>query len=168
MRRSLTAMSVAAAVVLLTACSGSDDASSSPTSRATTSGASETSAPAADSEFCTDAAAIQERVTTTFSDQSDLASLPQSMQETAVAVREVEPPAEIAADWAALAAGLDQIAAALSTVRLNDPNAVAAAQQELIDPLLAQFAGPSANVAAYLRDQCGLDVGPGASAAPTS
>lgn len=155
-----SALSVVAAAVLLTACGGSgdDDASSSPAARATSSSASETSAPAADSEFCTAAAAIQGRVSTTFSDQSDLASLPRALQETATAVREVEPPDEIAADWAALADGLDQIAAALSDVRLNDPHAAAAAQQERVDPLLQEFAGPSANVAAYLGDQCGMKI----------
>ncbi len=70
MRRTLSVcrsgLAAAAAVVLLTACGGSDgDDSASESSATTSSSASETtenSAPQADSEFCTEAAAIQERV----------------------------------------------------------------------------------------------------------
>jgi len=170
MRRTLTVcrdgLAVTAAAVLLTACGGSDEDTSSSSSAAeeTSSSASETTAAGADSEFCTDAAAIQERVTSTFTDQSDPAALPAALQEAATAVRDVEPPEEIAADWAALADGIDQVAAAFANVDFNDPNAATAFQQE-IAPLQQQLAGPSANVEAYLRDECGIT---GETAAPSS
>ena len=72
MRRTLSlcrsGLAAAAAVVLLTACGGSDEDTnaSDSTSSSSSSSASETTentAPQADSAFCTEAAAIQERVT---------------------------------------------------------------------------------------------------------
>jgi hypothetical protein len=171
MRRTLTVcrdgLAVTAAAVLLTACGGSDDDSSSSESASETTSASESSADAADSEFCTDAAAIQERVTATFDAQSDPATLPQALQEAATAVRDVEPPEEIAADWATLADGIDQIAQALANVDMNDPNAAATLQTELAE-LQQDVGAASASVGAYLRDECGLDVDTGESSAPTS
>jgi hypothetical protein len=172
MRRTLTVcrngLAVTAAAVLLTACGGSgDDEESSSGSGETTSSASESSADAADSEFCTEAAAIQERVGSTFNDQSDLANLPQALTEAADEVRQVEPPAEIASDWAALADGIDQIAAAIGSVNFNDPNAAATFEQQ-VAPLQQELAGASANVSSYLQDECGLDVDPSETASPTS
>ncbi|UOY00848.1 hypothetical protein [Blastococcus sp. PRF04-17] len=172
MRRTLTAcrdgLAVAAAAALLTACGGSgNDTASSETTSETTSSAAETTAEAADSGFCADAASIQERVTSTFDAQSDPSTLPQALQQAAQAVRDVEPPAEIAEDWEALAGGIDQIATAISNVDFSDPNAATTFQQE-IAPLQQELAGASANVAAYLRDECGIDVDSGESAAPTS
>jgi hypothetical protein len=173
MRRTLTAcrdgLAVTAAALLLTACGGSDDdtSSSSESAGETTSSASESSAAAADSEFCTDAASIQERVTATFNAQSDPAALPQALQEAATAVRDVEPPEEIAADWATLADGIDRIAQALATIDPNDPNALATLQTELAE-LQQDVGAASASVSAYLRDECGLDVDTPESSAPTS
>jgi len=172
MRRTLTVcrngFAVTAAAVLLTACGGSgdDEASSSASSSETTS-ASESSADAADSEFCTEAAAIQERVGSTFNDQSDPAGLPQALTQAAEEVRQVEPPAEIADDWAALADGIDQIAAAIASVDFNDPNAAATFEQQ-VAPLQQELAGASANVSSYLQNECGLEVDPSETAAPTS
>jgi hypothetical protein len=172
MRRTLTAcrngLAVTAAAVLLAACGGSgdDDASSSSSSSETTS-ASESSADGADSEFCMEAAAIQERVGSTFNDQSDLAGLPQALTQAAEEVRQVEPPAEIASDWAALADGIDQIAAAIASVDFNDPNAAATFEQQ-VAPLQQELAGASANVSSYLQNECGLEVDPGETASPSS
>jgi hypothetical protein len=173
MRRTLSVcrngLVVAAAAVLLTACGGSgdDEASSSPNSTETSSSAPETSADAADSEFCTQAAAIQERVGSTFNDQSDLTNLPAALIQAAEEVRQVEPPAEIAEDWAALADGIDQVAAAIASVDVDDPDAAATFEQQ-VAPLQQELAGSSANVSAYLQDECGLDVDPGETAAPSS
>src|SRR5688500_20401217 len=114
MRRTLpafrTGLSVAAAVVLLSACGGSDEGSSAPSTTEAESSASESAAGASGSEFCTEAAAVQERVGASF-DEQDPASLGVALQEGAAEIRGIEPPAEIAADWNALADGLDQIAA---------------------------------------------------------
>ena len=170
MRRTLlacrTGLSVAAAVVLLSACGGSDEDSSAASSSEATSSASESSAPAAGSQFCTEAAGIQEKVGASF-DEQDPASLGTALKEGAAEIRGIEPPAEIAADWNALADGLDQIAAAFAEVDLTDP-----AAQQVLGQKIAELQGPldtaSTNVETYLRDECGLELDTGESAAPSS
>lgn len=162
------ALSVAAVVVLVSACGGSDESSSSASeSGETSAGATRSSAaPPADSEFCTKAGSIQQRVTASFT-ESDPADLGALLQQGADEVRETEPPAEIAADWAALADGLEQVAASFAGVDLDDP-----AAQQALGRKIAELQGPlstaSTNVETYLRDECGLEVGSGEPAAPTS
>jgi hypothetical protein len=173
MRRTLTVcrsgLSVAAAVVLLTACGGSDDggstAASETTASETSSSASETSA--ANEEFCAQASTIQQRVGSTLTDQTDPAAIPTALQEAATEIRAIEPPEEIAADWNALADGVEQIAAAFSGIDFNDPNALATFQQE-IAALETQLGDASTNVQTYLAEECGLGTGPTESAAPSS
>ena len=160
-----TGLPVAAAVVLLTACGGSDEDSSASSSEAGSS-ASESSAAAAGSEFCSEAASVQERVGASFNEQ-DPASLGQALQDGAAEIRAIEPPAEIASDWNTLADGLDQIAAAFAEVDLTDPNA-----QQALGQKIAELQGPldtaSTNVETYLRDECGIDLPSGEPAAPSS
>jgi hypothetical protein len=169
MRRTLTVcrhgFPLAAAVVLLTACggSGNDDASSS--SSAPTSGAAETGAADADSEFCTQAAGIEQTVGATLNDQSDPTSIPQALQTAATQIRAIDPPQEIAGDWKALADGVDQIAAAVAGVDFSDPNAVATFEKQ-VGQLESQLSGASTNVENYLSEHCGL--GGSGSAAPSS
>ena len=157
---------MAAAVVLLSACGGSDEGSSASSSSEAESTASESSGDAAGSKFCTEAAAIQEKVTASF-DEQDPASLGQVLQEGATEIRAIEPPAEIASDWNVLADGLDQIAAAFAEVDLNDP-----AAQQALGQKIAELEGPldtaSTNVETYLRDECGLELDSGEPAAPSS
>ena len=160
-------LSVVAAVVLLSACGGSDEGGSASGSGEPTSSAAETSADAADSKFCTDAAAIQERVGSTLTDQSDPAALPQALQAAAAEIRAVEPPSEIAADWNALAEGVEQIAAAFSSIDFSDPNALTTFQTQ-VGQLQAGLTTASTNVENYLRDECGLELDSGESAAPSS
>jgi hypothetical protein len=152
-----TGIAVAAAGVLLTACSGSGDDEAS----------SSESASSAGSDFCTEAAAIQERVSSTLGEQADLDRLPQALQQAAAEIRDVEPPQEIAADWATFADGIEQIAAAIAKVDVDDPNASETFQRE-VAPLQQQLVPASTNVSAYLREECGLDVGSSESASPSS
>ena len=171
MRRTLTlcrsGITVAAAAVLLTACGGSDGSDSSSSSASTTSSsASEGSADAADSEFCTQAASIEERVGSTLTDQSDPRALPQAFQAIATEIRGIEPPEEIAADWNTFAGGLEQVAAAFGNIDFNDPNALATLQQQ-IAALESQLGPATTNVQQYLSEECGIDLG-SESAAPTS
>jgi hypothetical protein len=162
-----SALSVAALAVVLSACGGSDENSSAAGSSTAASSASRSSAaPSADSEFCTRAGSIQQRVASTFT-ESDPADLGALLQEGAAEVRKIEPPAEIAADWAALADGLEQVAASFAGVDLNDPAAKQALGQKI-----AELQGPldtaSTNVENYLRDECGLQIGSDEPAAPSS
>jgi hypothetical protein len=171
MRRTLTVcrsgLSVAAAVVLLSACGGSEDNSDSSAASETSSSASESEAPQADSEFCTEAASIEERVSSTLNDQSDPAALPQALNQAAAEIRAIEPPDEIAADWEALAGGVEQIAAAFSQVNFNDPNALATFEAQ-VGQLQTQLESASTNVETYLREECGIDAEESEPASPTS
>src|SRR5215207_4327113 len=161
MRSRLVARSVSAtaAVLLMTACSGSsdDDGSASSTTSAASSSAAETSSEASesDSEFCTKAAQINERITTSLS-ESDSASLSDNLQTISDEISAVEPPEEIADDWNALADALGQAAGALEGVDLNDPDQAAQAQAELGE-LQTQVGDAGTNVEAYLRNECGID-----------
>ncbi|SOD94456.1 hypothetical protein [Blastococcus haudaquaticus] len=172
MRRSLTVcrsgLSLAAAVVLLTACGGSDgeDAASSESSEASSS-AAETSAGASDSEFCTEAADLQEQISSTFTGQSDPNTLPTVLSAAAEQIREIEPPAELEADWTTFGDGIEQVAEAASAVDFNDPNAVAGFQQEIAG-LQAGFGEAFTNVDTYLSEECGIGTDATDPAAPTS
>jgi hypothetical protein len=161
-----TGASVAAALVLLTACSGSDKGNSASSSTRASSSASETSAQAAGSEFCTKAAAIQSSVTSAVTDQSDPASIQRGLQAAVTQIRAIDPPGEIASDWSALADGVEQLAAAFAGVDFKDQAAVASFQQTA-NNLQTQLSGASANVEKYLSEKCGITSST-ESAAPTS
>jgi hypothetical protein len=167
MRRTLNAcrsgLTVAAAVVLLTACGGSDDDSAASSSSAPE---ETSSAPAEDSEFCSDAADIQEQVGASFNTE-DPAALVQELRDAAASVQSIDAPDEIAEDWSALAAGVDSIATALESTDLNDP----AAQESLgaqLEQLQTDLGSASANVEDYLVNECGLEPDTAETAAPTS
>src|SRR4051812_29831557 len=114
MRSSLTVwrtgLSAAAAFVLLTACGGGDSKDSSASGQSTTpsSASQTTTADAAGSDFCKQAAAVQERVGATFTGSSDPANLPAVLKEAASQIRAIDPPAEIASDWKSFADGIEQ------------------------------------------------------------
>ena len=174
MRRSLTVcrsgLSAAAALVLLTACGGSDgDDAASPasSSSAAETSASEESAGAADSEFCTDAADLQDQISSTFTGQSDPNTLPTVLQSAAEQIRQIEPPAELEADWTTFGDGIEQVAAAAAQVDFNDPNAVTAFQQQ-VGGLQASFGEAFTNVGNYLSEECGIGTDAVDPAAPTS
>jgi hypothetical protein len=164
MRPSLTVcrsgLLVAAAAVLLTACGGSaeDEAaqSSAAQSSAAQSSAAQSSAAASESDFCTQAAGIEDRIDATLGGQTDPTALPQAMQEAAAEIRDIEPPDEIASDWNALADGVEQIAAAFGAIDFNDPGARVTLERE-IGQLTSQLSGASTNVENYLRDECGIE-----------
>lgn len=174
MRPSLTAcrsgLSVAAALVLLTACGGSDGddaAASSGSSSSAAETSAEESAGAADSEFCTDAAALQEQISSTFTGQSDPNTLPTVLQGAVEQIRQIEPPAELEADWTTFGDGIEQVASAAAQVDFNDQNAVAAFQQQIAG-LQANFGEAFTNVDTYLSEECGIGTEGAEPAAPTS
>jgi hypothetical protein len=172
MRRTVPAccsgFSVAAAAVLLTACGGSDD-SASPGSSASSSSAATSSATssasAADSQFCRDAAAVEQHVGAATSGESDPSSLPTVLDQVVQEIRGIEPPAELESDWRSFADGIEQIAVA-ANVDLNDPAAVATFQQK-VAALEQQYGTAFSNVQTYLADTCGLTGQTTAPASPT-
>jgi hypothetical protein len=180
MRTTLTlsraALPLAAAAVLLTACTGDGDndsaASSSPETSSSqpeaTETETETEAPAADSEFCTQAENLPNELEDAFSAQTDPSQAGAAFQQAADALRDIEPPDEISADWASLSDGLEQYAALFENLDLSDPSAAATLQAEG-EQLATQLQEAGTNVETYLTEECGI--GTGASeepAAPTS
>ena len=175
MRRTLSlcrsGLAAAAAVVLLTACGGSDEDSNAAesTSSSSSSSASETTentAPQADSEFCTEAAAIQERVTAslTGSDQSNLGEIFQQASED---IASIEAPPDIATDWASFAEGIAQFAE-ISQIDFTDQAAYQQWQQQATQ-IQTEYGAAFASVQTYLATQCGLtDDEATESASPTS
>jgi hypothetical protein len=162
-----TGLSAAAALVLLTACGGSgDEKSDSAASSAPTTSASESSADAAGSPFCTEAAAVQQRVGATFSGGSDPATLPKVLQEAATQIRAIEPPDELADDWTSFADGIEQIAKA-AKINFDDQAAVATFRQQ-VGQLQQQYGEAFTNVQNYLTDDCGFTESPTETSAPTS
>ncbi|MGY2064345.1 hypothetical protein [Blastococcus sp. SYSU DS0619] len=173
MRRSIFRSAVlpatAAAVVLLAGCSGSDDAdttASEDTSATETSAAEETGtdetgsaesgSAGADSEFCTQASTIQERITGSAT-TGDPGDLPQAFRAAAEEIRSIEAPDELAPDWAALADGAEQFASTLQDIDLTDPNALATLEEQLA-PLEQELNEASANVQSYLVEECGMEM----------
>jgi hypothetical protein len=178
MRRTLSicrgGLAAAAAVVLLTACGGSEEdtpAAESTSAGTTTSSSSpetsENTAPQADSEFCTQAAAVQERISSSFTgatDQTDLGALFTQISEE---VQEIEPPAELSEDWSQFVAGVQEIAN-ISQIDFTDQAAVAQWQQQ-IGTVQQEYGTAFANVDTYLTTECGItDDEATESAAPTS
>ena len=157
---------MAAALVLLTACSGSKSDTSASSSTKASSSASETSAAEAGSEFCTKAAAIESSVGSAVTDQSDPSSIQQALQAAVAQIRGIDPPSEIASDWNKLADGVEQLATAFGGVNFSDQAAVASFEQTA-SALESQLSGASTNVENYLKDKCGLTA-PSESASPTS
>jgi hypothetical protein len=182
MRRTLflcrSGLAAAAAVVLLTACGGSDDdttasestSSSTSSSSSSSSSASETtenSAPQADSEFCTEAAAIQERIAASFTGQTDQSDLGSLFTQISEEIRSIEPPADLADDWSQFSQGVDEVAA-ISQIDFTDQAAVAQWQSQ-VTQIQAQYGTAFTNVDTYLSTQCGLtDDEATESASPTS
>ena len=160
-----TGLSVAAALVLLTACGGSGDDNASSSASSSTS-ASETTAAQGSSEFCTQAAAVEDRISATFGGQSDPATLPDVLNEAATEIRAIDPPQELADDWTSFADGIEQIAKA-AQVDFHDQAAVAKFQQQ-VRQLQQQYGGAFTNVQNYLTDQCGFSESPTGTPAPTS
>src|SRR5215218_5998981 len=155
MRSSLIARAATAtaAVLLLSACGGSEDGDSAAETTASSSSAAETTsaAPQADSEFCTQADDFGNSISSSFN-SNDPAQLTQNLQDAADGVRAIEPPAEIADDWNALADGLEKVATTLDGADINDPEVAAEVQTDL-----QALQEPSTNVQTYLQEQCGID-----------
>jgi hypothetical protein len=170
MRRTLTycrnGLAVAAAAVLLTACG--DDGGSEPASESEATSASESSpSDGGNEEFCQAAVDVQGRVSSTLGEQSDPATLPQVLQQVAAEIRAIDAPDEIADDWQALAGGVEQIASAFASTDFNNPEA-AAAFQEQIAQLQTDLADATTNVQEYLSEECGIEIEPSDTAAPSS
>jgi hypothetical protein len=144
----------AAVILLLAACGGGgDDADSSGAGDTSESAATETSAAAGEGDFCAQAAELDERVESALSDlEGDDPSVADAFDQLSQELRAMDPPDEIAADWDAMAGGLDRLAAAFADFDLTDPDSLAA-----LEEAEGELTTASENVETYLRDECGID-----------
>ncbi|NEM06198.1 hypothetical protein [Geodermatophilus normandii] len=139
----------AAAVVLLTACGGGSSDADPATTPAAEQGEEGTAAGGED--FCTQAAGIDERVDAALADGGDDPSLAEAFRRIAVDLRGIEPPAAIASDWNALAAGLDRMADAFGQVDVTDLGSL-----EALEQAEGGMTEAGDRVDAYLGDECGI------------
>ncbi|MGY1738143.1 MULTISPECIES: hypothetical protein [unclassified Geodermatophilus] len=143
-------------VVLLASCSGDDggsgDGGSAADTPATSSPAEDTAEDtAAGEDFCARAADLDQRVEDALAEVEGDASLPEVFRQLGEEMRDVDPPEEIAADWETMQAGLDRMADAVADLDLTDGDSVAA-----LEEAGSGLDTASANVEAYLRDECGI------------
>lgn len=166
-----TTVAGAAAALLLTACGGGGDssgsASSSSASGTTSSSSAEATGAASGSTFCTQAQALVTNLGAAAT-STDPSTASQQFQQLADSVQAIDPPAQIAQDWSALADGLQQLARTAAQTDFTDP-AQAQKFQQASASLATKLATPSQNVQKYLTEQCGIDTGGSSeSATPTS
>jgi hypothetical protein len=151
-----TGLAGAGAAVLLAACAGgdssSDSAASGDAATDVATDAADTSAPAADSGFCTQAAGIDDRVDAAVSDvDGGGASIPEAFRRLAVELRAIEAPPSIAGDWETMAGGLDRMADAVADVDITDLSTL-----DALDAAEGDLSSASDHVETYLRDECGI------------
>lgn len=172
-----TALTGVAALSLLSGCRSGLAPQASDTSSAavasSSAGASDASSggggatPAASSSaasFCTQA---QKLATRPGGNTSDPAAAAEFFQQGADAFRSMQPPPEISSDWSAIANGLDQLSAAYRSTDVNDSSQEAALERTVTQ--VENQIGPAQNaVAAYLQKNCGITLGTGMQAAPSS
>jgi hypothetical protein len=147
-------VAAAAAVVLLAACGGDGgdpgEAAGAASPAATTTAGSATAS--GEEDFCAQAAGLDERVDEALAGiGDDDPSVTDAFRQVAEEVRVVEAPAPIAADWEALAGGLDRMADAFTDLDVTDPESLTA-----LEDAEGRLSTAGDNVDAYLRDECGI------------
>jgi len=160
-------LSAAAAVVLLTACGGSDeesDASSGSSSSSSSAGSSSSSSAGSSSSggsgssdedvqaFCTQA----EQVFTGLSDDLDAANptdIGTALDQSVAQIEEIEPPAEISADWETLKGALTGLRDAVKGADLSTTEGQTAVSQAVTD-LTAQSTGAQTRIDEWSTANC--------------
>ncbi|MEX5719131.1 hypothetical protein [Geodermatophilus maliterrae] len=145
-------VAAAAAVVLLAACGGDGGDGGDPADASGTPGAAETTTAAGEEDFCAQAAGLDERVDEALAGVGDDdPSVTDAFRQVAGELRAVEAPEPIAADWEALAGGLDRMADAFTDLDVTDPESLTA-----LEDAEGRLSTAGDNVDAYLRDECGI------------
>jgi hypothetical protein len=155
MSRSPSARSavLAGAVLLSLAACGGDDDPGSAASPSTSAEATQSAPASGGSDFCARAAGIDQRVEAAMTDlEGANPSVSDAFTRIAEELRAMDPPEQIAADWDAMAAGLDRMAEAFADFDITDPDSLTALEQAEGDLSTA-----SGNVETYLRDECGIE-----------
>ena len=150
-------LSGAAAVVLLTGCSGSgDEPEAGSTAAPSTSGSAGASASTSADDvqaFCTDAQAAFTRVSQAFGSATDPANVSAALDQGVAAFDEVEPPAEISSDWSALQEGLAGLRDAVAGTDASTPEGQAALQGA-VTTFQTDAAEPQQRLEQFLTTNC--------------
>ena len=141
----------AAAVTLLAGCGGggygSDSSATTGAADAATTGAS------GDSEFCTRAADIDQRVEDGLDKlDDDDPSVADAFRQLADQLRGLDAPDAISSEVAARADGLDRMAEAFDGIDITDPETLTA-----LDDAQGTLDTASEKVDAFLKDECGIE-----------
>jgi hypothetical protein len=105
------------------------------------------------SDFCAQAAGLDQRVEQALSDvEGDDPSVRDAFAQIAEELRGMDPPEQIASDWDAMAAGLDRMAQAFADFDITDPDSLSA-----LEDAEGNLSTASTNVEDYLRDECGIE-----------
>ena len=157
-----------AAALLLTACGGSGeepDAAPSTGAPAISSAATSPPPPAGEDveAFCGQVESVFSRVSAAY----DPANVTGSLDESVAAFDEVQPPAEIADDWAAIQQGLTELRDTIAGTDLNTPGGQASAQVALTD-FQTSTAGVQQELEQYVTANCDTAATGAPSSAPTS
>ncbi|MCZ2821834.1 hypothetical protein O2V63_15920 [Modestobacter sp. VKM Ac-2977] len=142
-------LSAAAAVVLLAAC-GSDDEQPDATSTASSSSSASSSATTSDEEvqaFCAEA----ETVLTAPPDAG--LTQQESLDQTIADLEQLDPPAEISADWDVLVQTFTGVREAVADVDLTTPEGQASVEEELAG-LEAGATDAQTRLDAWLTENC--------------
>jgi hypothetical protein len=156
-------LSVAAALLVLTACGGADDApsdaaagsSAAASTAAGSSAAGSSSAPSGDADaqaFCTEARQTFAEINSGV-DLADPNSLGTALDQSVAAFDRIEPPAEISADWSALQQAFTGLRDAVAGADLSTTEGQTAVQQAVSD-WESRAADPQARVQQYVDTNC--------------
>jgi hypothetical protein len=137
----------AVGALLLAGCGGGGGYGSSDAA----SPAAESSTASGGSDFCTQAADIDDRVDSAVDDLGDDPSLPDAFRKLTEELRAIEPPAAIADEWESMANGLERMADAFADVDFSDPSTLGA-----LDTAEGDLTTAGDRVDTYLQDECGI------------
>jgi hypothetical protein len=147
-------LSATAAVLLLAGCGGSDEDPAAATSGASTASSSAAAESTGTSDedvqaFCAQVEDVFSRVSAAY----DPANVTGSLDESVAAFAEVQPPAEISADWSAIQDGLAGLRDTVAATDVGTPEGQAAAQAALVD-FQTGTAGVQQNLERFVTANC--------------
>ena len=152
-------------VSLLAGCGGDDDsdASGSDASPGAVDESPESDSPGEPTAdgFCEEIQAAEDKLTdaTENLDVTDPAGAADALDEAVAAMREVDPPAEIAEDWEAIVSFTESMLAAVDELDLSDPESAAQQLEDLSTQLeqdAAEVEEAGDRVDEYLSEECGI------------
>jgi hypothetical protein len=164
-------LSAAAAVLLLTACGGSEEPDAGAPAGGTATGSAPAEGSATTSEedvqaFCTEAETVFTELTAAFGSVTDPANYTAVLDQSVAAFDQVQPPAEISADWSALQDGLVGLRDAVAGTDVGTPEGQAALQ-EAVTTFQTDVAEPQQNLEGFVTANCANAGGGAPSSTPT-